>query len=137
MHVQINWLAVVVAAVVTWLLGALWYSPYVLGRQWVAAHGYTPERMAEMRKGAGRAYAASFVMYLVMAAVIAVLVGYIVMGRAVQGAKLGALLWLGFAVPLGVTGNLFSDRRLSTFLIDAGYQLISLVAMGAIIAAWK
>ena len=50
---------------------------------------------------------------------------------------LGALVWLGFFATLGMTANLYSERPLSIYLIDAGYQLVYLVVMGIIIAAWR
>jgi hypothetical protein len=135
--VPINWLAVVVAAIIAWLIGALWYSPMLLGKQWVAAHGYTPERIAQMRKGAARAYGGSVICLLAMALTLAVLVGYINMNSWVQGAKLGLLVWAGLALPLGLMGHLYSDRRFATFAIDAGYQLVYFVVMGAIVVAWR
>lgn len=134
---QINFLAVVVAAVATFALGALWYSPVLLGKHWVVAHGYTSERIEQMRRGAGRAYAISALCFLAMAAAVAVIVSYLDLHRPLQGLKLGLLLWAGFAFPLGLTANAYSDRRLSAFLIDAGYQLVYLLIMGAIIAAWR
>jgi hypothetical protein len=135
--VPINWLAVIVAAVVAWLIGAIYYSPFVLGRQWVAAHGYTAERLAAMRAGAARAYGISVLCFLAMAFTIAVLVGYINMNHWVQGVKLGLLLWLGLSIPLHLIAHVYSDRRFATFGIDAGYQLLYFVAMGGILAGWR
>jgi hypothetical protein len=135
--VPINWLAAIVAAIVAWLIGALWYSPMLLGKQWVAAHGFTPERIAAMQKGAAKAYGGSVICFLAIALTLAVLVGYLGMGHWLQGAKLGLLLWAGIAAPLALIAHLYSDRRFATFVIDAGYQLVYFIAMGAIIAAWR
>ena len=55
--VKINYVAVGVAAVVTIVIGALWYSPLLFGGLWAKAHGFSEERLKEM---AGR----SFVVYL-------------------------------------------------------------------------
>src|SRR2546429_1612246 len=54
---NVNILAVLVAALLTFVLGAFWYSPILFARQWMQAQGYTPEKIAEMKKrGVTRAY---------------------------------------------------------------------------------
>src|SRR5439155_1112369 len=65
---NVNILAVIVAAVATFVLGAVWYSPVLFAKQWMQAHGYTPEQLEAMkRRGVARAYAVSALCYLVMA----------------------------------------------------------------------
>jgi hypothetical protein len=134
---SINPLAVVVSALVVFFIGALWYSPLVLGRQWVAAHGYTAEKLVEMRKGATASYAVSFLCYLLMGAVLSVLGGEAGVTTAAGGLRLGALCWLGFAATIGLTANLFSEKPLAAYLIDASYQLVYLAVMGAIVGGWQ
>src|SRR5216683_6200828 len=74
---NINILAVIVAAVLTFVLGAVWYSPVLFAKQWMAAQGYTPEKLEEIkRKGVTRAYAVSVLCYLVTAYVMALLASY-------------------------------------------------------------
>src|SRR6266542_4389481 len=103
---NVNILAVVVAAVATFLLGAVWYSPVLFAKQWVHAHGYTPEKVEEMKKkGVTRAYAVAAVCYLVMAYVLALLASYTQATSLAQGLWLGFLVWLGFAATLGRTAN--------------------------------
>src|SRR5438034_8245817 len=74
---NINILAVLVAAVLTFVLGAVWYSPVLFAKQWMAAQGYTPEKLEEIkRRGVTRAYAVSVLCYLVTAYVMALLASY-------------------------------------------------------------
>src|SRR5712691_7517945 len=110
-HVHINYLAVVVAAVAAFALGGLWYSPLLFANQWVKAHGYTEERVKEMQKNAAKAYGVSMLCQLVIALALAVLIGYLHLELWVQGLKLVALIWAGFAFPLGLMANMFSDKR--------------------------
>ena len=133
---EVNFLAVVVAAAAPMVLGAIWYGP-LFGRLWMRAHGHTAERLEEMKQGMGRAYGLSFVCYLVMATVLAVLIGWV--GAAVlwTGVWLAFLCWLGFAATIGLTAHLFSDRRPAAYLLDAAFQLVYLLAMGAILGAWR
>jgi len=134
---QINVLALLVAGVSPFALGALWYSPVGFGKAWAAAHGYTKEKLVDLRQAAGRAYAVSLLCYLFMALVIAILVALTGVATFIQGMWLGTLLWAGFAFTIGLTGNMFSKKPLSTFLIDTGYQLVYLNIMGGILAAWR
>ena len=131
---QVNYLAVGVAALATIFIGALWYSRLLFGKLWVEAHGYSEEKAKQM---AGRGFAVSLFCYLVMAFVLAVLVSYAGVSTVLQGAFLGLLVWIGFLSTLGLTAHMFSEKPLSTYLIDAGYQLVYAVVMGVILAAWR
>lgn len=136
-QVHINYLAVVVAAALSFAIGGLWYSPLLFAKQWIKANGYSEEKVNEMQKGAAKAYAISILCHLLIALAIAVLVGYLHLSRCVQGLKLGALLWVGLALPLGLMANAFSDRRITAFGIDAGYQLVYLLIMGSLLTVWQ
>src|SRR2546430_4650744 len=74
---NVNILAVLVAALATFVLGAVWYSPVLFAKQWMQAHGYTPEQLEAMkRRGVAPAYAVSALCYLVMAYALALLASY-------------------------------------------------------------
>lgn len=135
-HVHINYFAVVVAAVAAFALGGIWYSPLLFAKQWVKAHGYTEERVKEMQQSAGKAYAVSAACQLLIALALAVLAGYLHLDHLGRGLKLGLLVWVGFALPLGLMANVFSDKRITVFYIDAGYQLVYLLVMSGIIGSW-
>jgi len=128
---------VLVSAIAVFVLGALWYSPFLFGRAWVKAHGFTEETITRMRASAGRAYAVSFVCYLIMALAMSILIGRMDVRMLVGGVKLGAVLGIGFAAPLALTASMFSEKRLSAWLIDAGYQITYLILMGVILVAWR
>ncbi len=136
-ELQINYLAVGVAALATIFIGAVWYSPLLFHKLWVKAHGYSEEKVEQMRKTAGRAFIVSLFCYVVMAFVLAVFVSYAGVSTVLQGAFLGLLVWIGFLATLGLTAHMFSEKPLSTYLIDAGYQLVYAVVMGVILAAWR
>ena len=137
MHVHINYLAVVVATVAAFALGGLWYSPLLFAKVWVNAHGYTEEQVKAMQKSAGKAYGVSLICQLLIALAIAVLVGYVHLILCVQGLKLALLIWAGFAFPLGLMATMFTEKKLTVFFIDTGYQLVYLLIMGAIITVWQ
>jgi len=128
---------ILVAALVAFLIGALWYSPVLFAKAWVRANGFTPARLAAMQANAGRAYAGSFVAFVVMAAVLGLLLRHLGADSTADGAAWGFHAWLGFALPIGFTANLYSDKPAAAFLIDAGYQLVYMTVMGAILGAWQ
>ena len=133
----IHWLPVIVSAVAVFAIGALWYSPMLFGKAWVKAHGHTPEKIEAMRATMGRAYGVSFLCYVVMAAAMAILLKRMDVIYVRGGVKLGALIGVGFVATVGLTANMFSEKRLATWLIDAGYQIVYLMVMGAILVAWR
>ena len=135
---NVNILAVLVAALLTFLLGAFWYSPVLFAKQWMAAQGYAPEKLDAMkRRGATRAYVVSVVCYVVMAYVVALLASYTNSTTLAQGLWLGFLSWLGFAATIGLTAHMFSEKPIAAWVIDAGYQLAYLVIMGALLSVWR
>ena len=136
-QVQINFLAVIVAAAVAFAIGGLWYSPLLFANHWMKAHGYTEDNVKDMQKGAPKAYAISILCHVLIALAIAVLVSYLNLWVYFKGLKLGLLIWAGFALPLGLMANAFSNKKLTAFAIDAGYQLVYLLIMGAIITVWR
>jgi hypothetical protein len=131
---KINILAVVVAAVVYWLLGAAWFT--ILKGPWMAGIGKTLE---QLQKGVnpGIAYTVAFACNLIMAYVL----GWVLVSTgeqtALRGAMIGALMWAGLVATSFGTAYVFEGRSFQIFAISAGYPLAGLVIMGAIVGAWK
>jgi hypothetical protein len=133
----INYLAILIAAVTGWLTGAVWYG--LLGKAWVAAQGRTMEEFkaqqaAMIGKFSGQIpFILVFLANLVMAWVLAGMVGH--MGSVtVRSAVISALFsWLGFIVTTMLVNNAFTGRRYVLVAIDAGHWLVVLVLMGAVI----
>jgi len=131
-----NYLAVVVAAVAYWVLGAIWFG-VVFGRQWLQLEHIPPEQVAAMN-GAAAAfpYIMSFVLNLIIAFVLAQLCAWRNATTAARGASLGVLLWIGIIGPITYTTNMYEMRPLNLFLLNEGYVLVGLFLMGAILGAW-
>lgn len=129
-------LSTIVAALVAFAIGALWYSPILFAKAWVRAHGYTPERVAAIQASAARTYTGTFVALLLMAGVLHIVLAHLGADSARDGAGWGFHLWLGIALPLGFIAHLYSDKSAAAFAIDAGYQLVYMTVMGAILGAW-
>lgn len=130
---DVNPIGVLMAAVATMLIGMLWYSPLLFAKPWVELNGYTPEKLAALKAGAGRAYGISFLAYLVLG----VGLGSLARGdSALGGAHTGIMLWSFIVMPVSLTALVFSERRFGAWLIDALYQFVYFAAMGAILSRW-
>jgi hypothetical protein len=136
---HLNYVAIVGAAVVAFAIGGLWYSPFLFAGAWQRAHGYTREKMAAMKAAnpPARAMAVTFLCQLVTAFAMAVLIWWMAFEGWYEGMLLSILVWGGFVATTGLMTNMFSDKPLRAWLIDAGYQLVYFVAMGLIIGFWR
>ena len=134
----VNWLAVLVAGIATFVLGGLWYGMF-FKKLWQQLHGYSDEKVKEMQKSKPPPVflGTMIVSYLVMATVLSVLMGAIGIVTVVGGVTLGLLIWLGFAAAIAMTDWISSSRRLASYGLDLAYQLAFLVMMGAILGGWR
>jgi hypothetical protein len=131
----LNYLAIVIAAVVAWLAGAAWYM--ALGKTWMAALGVTREQMevAKREPGAWLPFVYAFVAELVMAWVMAGLLGHIGALTLRGGVISGAFCWLGFVLTTMLVNNSFGRRDWRLLLIDGGHWLLVLLLIGGIVGA--
>lgn len=137
LDIPINYLAVIAAAVMNIVVASLWYGPF-LGKQWMKLSGMTSEKLAEAKKkGMGASYGIALGASLVMAYVLSALVGSLGATAAPEGAKIAFWVWLGFLATSQLDVVLWEKRPKELYLINTTYRLVSLVLMGALLAAWK
>jgi hypothetical protein len=131
----LNYLAIVVAAVVAWLVSAAWYMS--LSKVYTAALGKTPAQMAEDRNkpGAFLPFVYALIGNLIIAWMLAGVLGHLGVGQVTlrNGVISGAFLWFGFILTTMVVNFSFSGRDKRLLLIDLGNWLIVLVVVGAIV----
>jgi hypothetical protein len=138
----INYLAVLVAGIVIFVLGGLWYSPVLFAKRWIALQGRTEEQMRAEAAAANMpvmyvsAFICGFVTAWVMAHILAH-VGTSLTLNAVNGALIGFMCWLGFAATSSYATALFSGKPKQLWLIDSSYNLVSFVLAGMILAVWR
>ena len=131
----INFLAVLIAAVVAWLVSAGWYMS--LGKIYQAAQGKTPEqcKVDTQKPGAFLPFLYAFIGNLVVAWMLAGVLGHLGQVTLKNGVITGAFLWFGFILTTMVVNFCFSGRDKRLLLIDLGNWLIVMVVMGAVIGA--
>ncbi|MBI4151857.1 DUF1761 domain-containing protein [Candidatus Woesearchaeota archaeon] len=130
-----NYWAILVAALLQYGLGALWYSPLLFGKQWMRLMKINPAERASKKKEAARGYALMLVTALVMSFVLA----RFVTGAStwIEGALTGLWVWLGFIATVTLGGFLWEGKPFSLYLLNAGYWLVTLLLTGSLLAAWK
>jgi hypothetical protein len=126
-----NWAAVIVCAVVYWLIGALWYT-VLFTKPWSELEGPAPNHVHLVL-----AYIITFLLDLLIAFVLAQVCIWRNANTASRGAAIGILLWLGIVGPIVLTTALYEGRPWALFAINEFYPLVGLCVMGAILGAWK
>ncbi len=130
--IQVNYVAVLLAAVAAMVVGALWYGP-IFGAAWMKLVGISKGDInkSEMPK----LYGIMFVAALVEAYILSLFIHYAGAVGLLLGAKTGLWAWLGFVATVMIGNYMFAKRPMQLYLIDAGYALVNLLIMGAIIAS--
>jgi hypothetical protein len=131
----INHVAVWVAGIVQFLLGAGWYT--LLGQAWMAGIGKTEAQLTAEHGHSPLPYIIALGAALVVAYAIAWLLPRIGTPSAGSGAKAGATLALALIGSTLAMNYGFEARPLSLWLINAGYMAVGMTIMGAIIGRWR
>jgi hypothetical protein len=134
--VDVNYWAVVIAALLYYGGGVLWYSPIMFGKQWMALVDITPEKKEAEKKNAWKAYLTVLVAALLMSYGLARLADYMQVTSFGGGLHLGFWSWVVFVITTMAINNTFSGRPAKLLLIDGGYHLYGLLLMGVIHAVW-
>jgi len=130
----INYFAVLAAALSTFILGGLWYSPLLFGKAWMRANNFTDADLLAFSKA--RMFGWSFLFSLVMSLNLAMFLAdpttNVTWGMAAGG--LAGFGWVAMAIAIiGV----FENKSWKYIAINGGYMTVAFVIMGAIIGAWR
>jgi hypothetical protein len=130
----LNYIAIVIAAVAGFGVGAVWYS-FLFQKPWMAAMGMDPEKM----HGAGpdaTPFIVAAVGQLVMAFVFSAFLHSLGAATLGGGLLVGFFAWLGFVITSMAVNNGFGGRNFTVTAIDGGHWLTVLLVMGLIIGAF-
>lgn len=132
-----SYLAVLVAAVASFLLGWLWYSRALFGNAWVKASGFTK---ADMEKAKKKGMTTSMIFGLIAQFVMAWVLGGFIVTMGLSGVAGGVcaafMAWLGFVATIGLGTVLWEGKPMRLFWINSLHWLVALLIQGAIIGAW-
>jgi hypothetical protein len=134
LHHELNYVAIVVCAVIVWMLGATWYSPLLFAKPWVAIVG---RKMGEKPVGVYKGMIGSLIGDILLCFVLAHTVRWSGADGWMDGAHIGLITWVGFfAAPL-YPQSIYEGRPFKYFAINGGYWLVSLLIVGAVLAVWR
>lgn len=131
---HLNWLAVILAALAYFLLGAAWFTP-LFGKAWDHSIGYDRSKATKF----GPDY---YLVPLVSAILVSLALGLIL--TALEPSSFGEALMVGVVIGLGVAAavsinNALTPRTPHPYLFGAvtgGYHLVGIVIVSAIIGAF-
>lgn len=139
--IKINFLAVIVATIVNFIIGALWYMP-LFGKAWAKEHGFDmtqKPKSSVMMKGMLFMVIGSFLLAFVLAHNIAAwnfVPGIKEMGNMPNAFMAAIFTWLGFYFPTHLGATVWENKSWKLFFIDAGYNLVSLIVVAMILTCW-
>ena len=134
---ELNWLAVLVGAVIYFVLGALWYSPMLFARPWQRSIGWDPERTPpEMNP---ISYVVPFLAYVVMAIAVGMLAKATGSDNVTEGLILGLVVGVGLSLAHTLVDATFDPNKPEPwiwFAINGAYHTIGLVIVAVIVSVW-
>ena len=135
---ELNWLAVIVGAVIYFILGALWYAPPFLGRRWQRSIGWDPEKTPPQANA--MTYVAPLLAYLVMAVAVGLLAAATGTDTLGEGIVLGLVLGIGLSLMHTFVDATFDPNKpepWTWFAINGTYHAIGLIIVAVVVALWQ
>src|SRR5688572_13641158 len=133
--VDINLVAVLVAAVAFFAVGAVWYSKALFAKQWQAAAKLKDSDLKG--ESAAPAYIGSFLSYLVSIYALAYVFSLLGVNNAVEGMVVASIVSISVHTPLTLANALYHQTRRLLWAINTGYVIAGFLAVGAILGAWQ
>lgn len=134
----INYLAVLVASIAQFIVGAVWYMP-LFGNLWGKIHGFDKLSKAEQKEAQKQMMPLLLVQFVVTVITTVVLAKFIVLLPTYSALSLALMIWIGFFVPVQVAGVIFggTDPKwvVKKVLVMSGASLVCLVVAAAILNA--
>lgn len=132
----INWLAVVVAGLAYFALGAIWYS-FLFSKQWIKSSGVNVND-PKMKEGMAATMGSSAVLMILTAVGIAILANKLELSACwMSGVKLGAVTGLLLGSTAISISYLYEKRPLALYVINGGYTLLGNIIAAVIICCWQ
>lgn len=132
---SLNNLAILVSAIILWVLGAIWYSPPLFAKPWMELAGV--KREPGKRDGLLLAMTASFIGDLVLSLILAMIIMWSNATGFKLGGFIGVLVWMGFFAAPNVPQGLYEKKPFKLFAINGLYWLIGLFVVGGLLATWR
>ncbi len=127
---NLNWLAVICAALSTFIIGGLWYT--IFEKPWMAANNFTKDYL--LKRNMAAVFGLSLLFALFMSINLALFIGNEDFSYGLIAGFMTGFGWVSFAIAIIA---LFENRPMKYVLINGGYMIVSFTVMGAILGLWK
>jgi ABC-type uncharacterized transport system permease subunit len=136
---DLNYIAVVVTAIIGFLLGWLWFSPVLFAKPWMAEMKFTKETMEASKPNMPLLFAKGFLFTLLGTFGLAVLMNVKKFGfeNWLKGAEMGAFVGVFVVGVRLLNGALWEQRSCKLQAITAGHEVVLYAVQGAILAVWN
>ena len=130
-----NHWAILASGVFLWLLGAVWYSPALFAKPWMALLGI------KMGDGNKKSLLAGMISSFIGDVLLSFILAHFVIvwdaDNFGTGAFIGFISWLGFIVAPNFPQGIYENRPIGLFWINSGYWLVGITVVGGLLAAWR
>ena len=139
---HINWLAVLVSVIVAFISGGIWFSPKAFYPVWWRAMGHKEGEIPGAGMNMGIVFSSTFIAVVIQAVTMASIIELIrTSGVAsdfgiLDGAATGLIVGVGIAAASSLSHRLFGGHGFKVWLLEVSSDVLNLVLMGAILAAW-
>jgi len=135
-HLHFNHWAILASGVILWLLGAIWYSPALFAKPWMAMVGID-KNAPNNKKALLPGMIASLIGDLILSFVLMHVIAWAGARTVGWGVFIGVLVWVGFFVCPALPQGIYENRPFKLFAINAGYWLVGLIIVGGLLAVWR
>lgn len=122
---EVDYLSVLIAGIVSMLLGGIWYHTSCFGKKWAAAHNYDISCL----KGDFWSYLLALINSLIIAWMFAVFYNALGISSLLGAIWLAFLTWFGFVATTQFSGVVWAKKPLNAYFIDAGFFLCALLGI--------
>ncbi len=135
--VGINYLSIFLAALASFILGGLWYSPVLFGNLWIKLSKISKAEIAKAKKkGMKASYFTTFISLLITAFVLSLFINLAGAATIADALEVAFWLWLGFIATTTLNSVLWEGKPFKLYLLNNAHNLVSLFIMAAIIGLW-
>lgn len=130
---SLNWVSILGASIVYFILGALWYSPLMFANFWINLRGLNVD---EMDSPNPIIFLYSFLLQTITVISLAIFLNALDIVSASEGAFIGLVVGLGFVFTTAGSTGIFTKLSMPLHFIDNGYHVVGLTLSGFILGWW-
>ena len=130
---MVNWIVVLVASVIAYIVGALWYSPVLFGNLWLKLNKVNNVKAHKMSSAT---IVSGFILTVIFNIVLAYVVQFSEVVGFFGGMSVGFLLWVGFIATTSFSSVLYLKKPLKLYWIDSLHYLVTMMLVAGILAVW-